>query len=152
MIQNTDVKITHLEPMRVASITINSEAPEAQAIEALLSWARPQGLLDKPFRFFGYDSCQPYPNHTYTTWLTVGQNVQSSSKVSVIEYPGGDYLVLNVTGVQNIAPGWAQLRDWLTASDYDYGDHNGLEEMLDILTDTPLDRQRIRLYLPISQG
>jgi hypothetical protein len=63
------VQMERLEPLRAAAVSITSEAPEEQAVNMLLDWARPQGLLDGPYRLFGYDNCQPHPNHTYTAWL-----------------------------------------------------------------------------------
>ena len=73
MNQEITVQLERLEPMWVATIAITSASPESDSMNALLNWARPQGLLDVPFRFFGYDNCQPYPNHTYTSWLTVNE-------------------------------------------------------------------------------
>jgi DNA gyrase inhibitor GyrI len=145
--QELNVQIERLEPMHVAAIAITSEAPEEEAINALLDWARPQGLLNGPFRFIGYDNCQPPPNHTYTTWLTVGHNVEPSGNITITDFSGGLFATVEVQGVEQIGPTWDRLEQWLKASDYDFGGHPGLEEHMDILSDQP---RRFKLFLSLK--
>ncbi|MBZ0295303.1 MAG: GyrI-like domain-containing protein [Anaerolineae bacterium] len=145
------VQIERLEPLRVAVMTVTSASPEDEATNALLDWARPQGLLDGPFRFFGYDNCQPHPNHTYTTWLSVGKDTKPSAKVEIKDFPGGLFAVTEIQGVEQISPAWHQMAHWLENSEYHYGDQPGLEEPLDLLADRPLSEQRFKLYLSITK-
>ncbi len=145
------VQIERLEPMRVAATAITSKSPEDDAIHTLLDWARPQGLLDRDFRFFGYDNCQPYPNHTYTTWLTVGKDVDPSGAVRIRDFTGGLFAMTEIQGVEQIAPCWKQLLQWCMEQGYQIGAQPGLEECLDILSDLPPNEMRFRLYLPIIQ-
>jgi len=142
------IQIKSLEPMRVASITVNSTSPEQEATNALLSWARAQSLLNKKFRFFGFDSCEPPPNHTYTTWITVGSHVEDSEHVSIQEFTGGLYASAECSNVEEISTLWKKLSHWLETSEYQYGDQQALEEHLDVLADTP---QHFRLYLPVKK-
>jgi DNA gyrase inhibitor GyrI len=139
------LQVERLEPCRVAVFTVTSPSPEEEAINALLGWARPQGLLDGEFRFFGYDNCQPNPNHTYTTWLTVGSDAKPSGAVQIRDFPGGKYVVAEVRSVEQIGPGWDALARLCAEQGYRLGANPCLEEMLDILGDVPLDQRRIRL-------
>ncbi len=145
------VQIERLEPLRVASVAVKSESPEGEAIDALLNWARPQGLLDGTFRFFGYDNCQPYPNHTYTTWLSVGQDVQPSGAITIKDFAGGLYAVMEVQGVEQISPGWKQLAQWCAAHGYRLGKPPCLEEPVDILGQYSLSERHFKLYHSIEE-
>ncbi len=143
------VQIERLAPMRVAALAVRSDSPETEAINALLDWARPQGLLDQPFRFFGYDNCQPAPNHIYTTWLTVGPAVEGSGQVEIKHFPGGRFAVTTVSNVEQIAPQWKQLAQWCQAHQQPFGGHPGLEEHFDLVADHPLAGPRFKLYLSL---
>ena len=141
-----DVQIEKLAPMRVASLAITSESPEHQATEKLIAWARPLGQLDRPFRFFGYDNCQPHPNHKYTTWVTIEPWVRASGNVEIIDFSGGLYATIDCFSVEEISPGWGNLVEWLKASDYQFGEQPSLEEHLNVLGETA----RFKLYLSIK--
>lgn len=143
------VHIEQLEPLHVCTISITSETPEGEAIDALLDWARPQGLLAGSYRFFGYDNCQPHPNHRYTTLLTVDKDIQQSGDVEIMDVPGGQYAVTEVRGVEQIGPAWRQLENWVKESGYAFGDQPGLEEYIDKPGERPLNDSRFRLYLAI---
>jgi DNA gyrase inhibitor GyrI len=144
------VQLERLEPMRVATISVTSDSPEDDAGQALLNWARPQGLLNKPFRFFGYDNCQPPPNHTYTTWLTVDPTVQASDDVEIKDFPGGLYAVTEIQGTEQIAPTWDQLSQWLNQSGHSFGGQTCLEECLNILDNPAPADMRFKLYLSLK--
>lgn len=144
------LQVERLEPCRVAVFSITSQSPEDEAISTLLEWARPQGLLDGAFRCFGYDNCQPPPNHTYTSWLTVGSDVKPTNGITIQEFSGGSFLVTEVRGVEQISPGWKQLVKLSRDQGYRLGTTVGLEEHVDILRDLPLSERRIRLMLSIE--
>ncbi len=144
------IQIEKIEALRAATIAITGQSPEQKAIKAMLDWARPKGLLNQPFRFFGYDNCKPHPHHTYTTWLTVERHVQPSGIVGITEFPGGVFAVMEVRGVEQISTSWEQLAQWCKDSEYEFVDHPGLEEYLDVLDDHPLSEWRFKLCLPIK--
>lgn len=144
------VQIERLAPMRVATVAVTSASPEHDAINTLINWARPQGLLDGDYRFFGYDNCQDYPNHCYTAWLTVGNDVMPSGNIEVKQFPGGTFAVTDAFGTDRIAPQWAALARWCQDRGYHIVDQPGLEEHFEILEDRPLHELRFRLYLPIT--
>ncbi|MCB9458110.1 MAG: GyrI-like domain-containing protein [Anaerolineaceae bacterium] len=141
-----DVHVEKLAPMRVASLSVTSESPEQEAIDQLIAWARPLGQLNHPFRFFGYDNCQPHPNHKYTTWITIEPWVGRSGGIDIIDFPGGCYATLDCEGVEAIGPGWNELVGWLKDSNYTYGEQPSLEEHLDVLD----GQQHFKLYLSIT--
>jgi DNA gyrase inhibitor GyrI len=144
------VQIERLQALRVATVAIAGESPEAQAINRLLEWARPRGLLDRAVRLFGYDNCQPYPNHTYTAWLTVAAATEPAADIAIMDFAGGLFAVTEVVGVEGITPGWRQLAEWARLNGYATRDQPGLEELSDVLADRAPDDWRIRLYLPIA--
>lgn len=145
------IQVNKLEPLHVATVTINDQSPEVIAIQTLLDWARHHGLLDRPFRFFGYDSCLPYPDHTYTTLLTVDADVKSSDDIHIVDLPGGLFAVLDIQGVENISQGWRQLERWCKDSVYTFGDQTGLEEYVDVLSEQPFADMQFKLYLSIKE-
>jgi DNA gyrase inhibitor GyrI len=57
---------------------------------------------------------------------------------------------MEIQGVEQIAPGWRQLEQWLNASGHAHAGQPGLEEYLDLPGEQPLDKQRFRLYLSIE--
>lgn len=147
MLNEQTVQIEHLNPMRIAVASVKSETPEYEAISLLLDWARPQGLLDRDFRFFGHDNCEPFPNHIYTTWLTVDSGVQPSGSITIEDFAGGLFAVLEVDAIEQISPRWKEMMKWLELSEYAYGGQPGLEEYFDVLTGEP---RHFKLYLSIK--
>lgn len=150
MLRGLTITIERLEPMRVATVSITSESPEQDTIDTLLKWARPQGLLDGDFRIFGYDNCEPPPNHTYTVWLTVDETVQGSHRVEFKDFPGGLFVTTEIDGVEQIGPAWKQLVHWVERSEYELGDQPGLEEYIDVDFDKLPDQWHFKLYLSLK--
>ncbi len=71
-----DVRIVRLEPMRVASFHGFGTSPEHEAARKLIAWAKPGSLLDAPnkHRIFGFDNPCPSPgspNYGYEFWITI---------------------------------------------------------------------------------
>jgi hypothetical protein len=71
-----DVRIVHLETMRVASAVGFGANPEEQAWNKILAFAKAKGLPEKPeeTRFFGFNNPDPSPgnpNYGYEQWMTV---------------------------------------------------------------------------------
>lgn len=143
------VQVKRLPAMRVAYVSIKSASPEGEAINKITTWARSKGIK-QGYRLFGYDNCQPHPNHIYTTWLTVGAGVEASGGIGVKDVPGGLYAVTRVTGVGNIAPTWKQLLNWAQAQGHRISDQPCLEESVS-LPDTPEGQMQLDLYLALAE-
>ena len=104
------IEIGRLEPMRAAALSVNSREPEGEAIGGLLDWAKARGI--SPDRVFGYDNCEPHPDHVYTAWIAVGPGVEGDERVNIVDYTGGRCASLTVSGAQNIHTSWQRLADW----------------------------------------
>src|SRR5574339_89764 len=93
---NKDVRIVNLPPMRVACVSGFGESPEGQAFEKMRAWAQSRRLLDTSYRLFGYNNPDPSPgspNYGYDVWITVDESVQGDEEARVIDFPGGLYAV-----------------------------------------------------------
>lgn len=149
MIQEFTVQIEQLHPMRFAALTVQNASPETEAINKLLGWARPRGLLDGAFRFFGFDNCQPDPHHNYTVWLSIPEDVQPPEDIAIVNFPGGLYAITDCGSVAEISPRWKQLADWVKSSHYMFSDLPSLEEHLNVLSD---QSPEFKLYLAIRDS
>lgn len=155
---NLNVRIINLPPMRVACINGFGDSPEGMAFDKMKSWAAAHKLLEKPYRLFGYNNPDPSagsPNYGYDVWITVDGAVQADGEARIIDFAGGLYAVTHVE-VDNpgadIPAAWQQLVKWMEASKYHHGHHQWLEEPLG-----PLDGMggeqpfTLDLYLPIAE-
>ena len=154
-----DVRITNLEPMRVASFHAYGDSPETEAGKKLIAWAKPRGLLDAPekHRVFGFDNPEPTPgspNYGYEFWIVIDPDQEVEDDVEVKECSGGLYAVLRCE-VKNdpwesIPAAWRRLAAWREGSSQ-YRCVNGecLEEHIG-----PFelhDNFTLDLHLPISE-
>ena len=151
------VRIVHLEPMRVARVHGFGESPEHQAWEKLNSWAKPKGLLDdlQLHRIFGFNNPNPSPgspNYGYEFWISVGPEVEPEGEVTIQNFSGGLYAVAKCEGVGNIGETWHQLGTWRENSKYSCGRHQWLEEHLGSV-EAPQDEDQLilDLHLPIAE-
>jgi DNA gyrase inhibitor GyrI len=148
-----DVKIVHLEPLRVASALGYGASPEMLAWDKLLAWAKANRQLEQPHRFFGFNNPSPTPaspNYGYEVWMTVSPDVQSNEMVTVKAFEGGDYAVTRCTGVEHIPQAWMELSTWAETSPYRIGSHQWLEEHIKVGRDIPESDFVLDLYLPIK--
>jgi DNA gyrase inhibitor GyrI len=153
-----DVRIVKLEPMCVASAHAYSASPEQDAIEKLVAWAKPKGLLDdqETHRVFGFNNPDPSPgspNYGYEFWVEVGLDAEPEGEIKIKEFPGGLYAVARceVSGdAYDIIPAmWKQLVAWRENSKYRGASHQWLERHLG-----PLESSLefvLDLYLPIVE-
>ncbi|MGE5123229.1 MAG: AraC family transcriptional regulator [Acidobacteriaceae bacterium] len=134
-----EIHIVTLPPMKVARFYAYSSSPEHDAWNKMMSWAKSHDYWKEvPLtRIFGFDNPSPTegsPNRGYEFWITVGPEVQSDKEVKVQVFTGGKYAVLrcNVTGnpFEVIPAGWETLIKWCEASQYTYGNHQCVEEHL----------------------
>jgi AraC family transcriptional regulator len=150
-----EVRFVKLEPVRVASVYGFGESPEEQAMEKLVAWAKPKGLLDdrEQHRIFGFNNPNPSPaspNYGYEFWIVVGPDVEPEGEVRIQEFLGGRYAVTGCKGVQNIAETWRKLAKWLVDSKYGHARHQWLEEHLSPVG-APLEELVLDLYAPIAE-
>jgi DNA gyrase inhibitor GyrI len=158
--ENQEVRIVTLPPLRVASFYVYSEYPEIEGWSKLVTWAKAHGMWKTPpeTRIFGFDnpgSSEGSPNRGYELWLTVEREVQADEQIKIKEFPGGLYGVLrcDVTTADpfEIIPAtWQELVRWLETSHYKLGKHQCLEEHL---THNEIGGQNfiLDLYLPIVE-
>ena len=150
-----NVRIVKLEPMRVASAYGFGASPELTAWENLVNWARPKGFLDKPeqHRIFGFNNPDPShgsPNYGYEFWIEIGPDVEPKGEIRVQDFAGGLYAVTSCVGVETITTTWKKLVEWLAESKYSNGRHQWLEQHLS--TDgTPQEALQLDLFLPITE-
>lgn len=155
---NMEVRIVNLPPMRVACINGFGDSPEGMAFDKMKAWASAHKLLEKPYRLFGYNNPDPSagsPNYGYDVWITVNESVQADGEARIIDFAGGLYVVTRVA-VDNpgadIPAAWQQLVKWMEASKYHYGNHQWLEEHIGSLAEMGGEQPfTLDLYLPITE-
>ncbi|OGN89026.1 MAG: hypothetical protein A2Y88_08700 [Chloroflexi bacterium RBG_13_48_10] len=136
--ENQDIRIVTLPPMRVVSFYAFGSSPETAAWDKLVLWAKSHACWqDAPAtRIFGFNNPDPSagsPNYGYEFWLTVGPEVQADSDNATKDFPGGLYaaLLCNVSGDpwEVIPTAWSKLVKWRESSHYQFGNHQWLEEL-----------------------
>jgi hypothetical protein len=140
-----EVRVLTLDPLRVASAYGFGASPEAIAFEKMEAFAARNGLLveGRLPHTFGFNHPDPSPgspNYGYEVWLPVAENVRAEGEISI----------KNVTGIQHIGDVWQKLAQWCESSKYNYGNHQWLEHLLSPL-DSPLEEYVFDLYLPIAE-
>ena len=155
-----NVRIVKLEPMRVASFHGFGTSPEHQAAENLIAWAGPKGLLDAggKHRIFGFDNPCPSPgspNYGYEFWITIEPHVKPEEAIEIKEIPEGLYAVARCEVHGNpgdiIPATWERLGAWHEESIYGRGSHECLEEHISPCPFTVSDNFVLDLYLPITE-
>jgi AraC family transcriptional regulator len=153
-----DVRIVNLPPMRVACINGFGAEPEGMAFDKMKVWAEVHNLLEKPHRLFGYNNPDPSPgspNYGYDVWMSVDDSVQAEGEARLIDFPGGLYAVtrIDVKEPGNEIPAtWQKLVKWMENSRYHHGRHQWLEEHIGSLGDMGGDQPfTLDLHLPITE-
>ena len=149
-----EVRIVQLEPMRVVSVHALSASPEHDAWEKLVAWAKPRGLMDdlETHRVFGFNNPDPSPgspNYGYEFWILVGPEVDLEDGVEIKEFTGGLYAVTRCKGAERIGETWRQLGSWVEDSRYRWAPHQWLEEHISG-ADAPEGELILDLCFPIS--
>lgn len=134
--ENLDVRIVELPPLRVASAHGFGKEPEALAWDKMVTWLKQRGFWQDstPRRFFGFNNPNPSPgspNYGYEVWATVGPEVESEGEITIKLFPGGKYAVTRCV-VKNpwvdIPSTWKKLAAWVETSPYHHANHQWLEE------------------------
>jgi DNA gyrase inhibitor GyrI len=150
-----EIQIITLGPMRVASAYGFGSSPEMTAFEKMQQFADAKELLvdGQLPPTFGFNNPNPSPgspNYGYEVWLPVDEETEPSGEIRIIEFEGGLYAVLACQGLQNIGEDWLALAKWREGTDYAAGKHQWLEHILSP-PDAPMDQFLFELYLPIAE-
>lgn len=155
---NLEVRIVKLPPMRVACVNGFGDGPEGMAFEKMKAWAEAHKLIGKPHRLFGYNNPDPSPgspNYGYDVWITVDESVQVDGEARMIEFPGGLYAVTRIdvkNPWEDIPSTWQKLVKWMETSKYHHGRHQWLEEHIGSLDEMGGDQPfTLDLHLPIAE-
>ena len=156
--ENQDVRIITLPPMRMASFYAFSSSPETEAWEKLVVWAKAHSYLQEApaRRIFGFNNPDPSegsPSYGYELWLTIDPEAPQDDEITFKDFSGGLYaaLLCEVKGDPGeiIPATWGKLVKWLESSQYKIGTHQWLEEHLTRFVS--VDQGFVLdLYLPIS--
>jgi AraC family transcriptional regulator len=153
-----DVKIVKLPPMRVACVNGFGEGPEGMAFDKMKAWAEAHHMIGRRYRLFGYNNPSPSPgspNYGYDVWITVDESVQADEEARIIDFAGGLYAVtrLEVKDPGSDIPGaWQKLVKWMESSKYRHGRHQWLEEHIGPLEEMGGEQPfTLDLFLPITE-
>jgi effector-binding domain-containing protein len=149
-----DVKIVTLPPMRVVSFYGFGTTPEDQAHQLANEWLEKNGLnQEDKYRHFGFNNPDPThgsPNYGYEIWIAPNQDFTSTPEDKIIQFDGGLYATTYCPGLDVIGQIWHQLVSWRDTSGYFHSNHQWLEEL-----HTPWQKNEttfdFTLYLPIKK-
>ncbi len=136
---NPDIHILRLEPLRVASAYGFGDNPEEQAWQRMVQWAKPKGFLGnlEAHPIFGFNNPYPTPQtprYGYEFWIKVPPDIEPEGDIRIGEFFGGLYAVArceaNGHPEMNIPSGWKALADWCSENHHQAGSHIALERFL----------------------
>jgi len=118
-----EVRIERLGPMRVAWVRAVSRSPEEDAWRVLSAWARPAGFLDDPrcHPVFGFNNPSPTPGvqeYGYEFWVAVGPEVHPPDGIGLQEFEGGLYAVTSCPLGPDMPQRWKALLRWIHKSEH----------------------------------
>ncbi|MFX0122580.1 MAG: effector binding domain-containing protein [Candidatus Hodarchaeota archaeon] len=154
-----DVRITTLDPMRVASVHVISKNPENDAWTKMQAWANKYELLDdiKEHPVFGFNNPDPSPGkeeYGYEFWIKISPEIQPEGEIKEKTFKGGLYAFtttrLFADAGSNIIPAWKKLAKWVkNSSKYDFGSHQSLERIIN--PNSPPEDLILDLLCPIKE-
>lgn len=151
------LKIVKLPKLRVVSFhSKDSKSPEPEAWSKLENWAKPKGMFNRPeiHQIYGFNNPNPtkeQPLYGYEFWITVDDDFEVESELTVKTFDGGLYAVMSCSGVESIAPTWAKLVERVTDSEYKLvKTHQWLERHVDP-HNTELTTFVLDLYAPVAE-
>lgn len=150
-----DVRIESLPPMRVISAHGFGPEPEGIAAEKMVAFLEKKGLLAEyggKIPHYGFNNPSPSsgsPNYGYEIWAAVPPEVESEGDLREVMFPGGLYAVTRFENVEKITRVWGALVRWRENSTYLSADHQWLEHLLNPL-EKDYSKYIFELYLPIK--
>lgn len=151
-----EIRIVHLEALRVASAYGFGASPEAIAHEKMQNFLKAKNLLDgygTKYRHFGFNNPNPSPgspNYGYEIWTEVGPDVHPEGDIRIVDFSGGLYAVTRFENLENIGRVWGELAQWREASNYREAHHQWLENLINPL-EADFTKYVFDLYLPIAE-
>ena len=147
-----EVQIVELPPMKAAAFPAYSETPEIDAIMSANNWLKSNDIFKKgAYRQFGFNNPSPSPgslSYGYEVWIFPNDELPIDMNVSIKEFSGGLYAVSLCSTIDTVEKIWEQLFNWRETSEYQPGEHQWLEEMLD--PPVEIEELRLLLYLPLK--
>ena len=151
-----EVRIVRLEPLRVAASYGFGAGPEELAWQQIIKFYQESGVDQDgaQHRFFGFNNPSPSagsPNYGYEQWVTVAEDTAASGEIKMKNFPGGLYAVTRTT-LRTITEDWHKLFLWREASHYLAANHQWLEECLTPPLDAAItEDMQLDLYIPIAE-
>ena len=154
--QDIEVRIVDLAPMRVVSAYGFCESPEPVAWQRIKDWIARNGLADEiaRHRFYGFNDPDPTPaspNYGYEQWMTLvdGWEPIDPEGGTVKSIPGGRYAVFRCRLVE-IGESWQRLHAWVEAQGLRMGPHQWLEQVVSSIDDPPEDLL-LDIHYPLAE-
>ncbi|MHA2096139.1 MAG: effector binding domain-containing protein, partial [Candidatus Hodarchaeales archaeon] len=151
------LKIVKLPKLRVVSFHVKeSKSPEGEAESMLEKWAKPKGMFDQPdiHQVYGFNNPDPtkeQPLYGYEFWVTIPDEYEVESGMTVKSFDGGLYAVMSCCGWQKIGPTWGKLVERVSESKYKLvKTHQWLEHHVNPHNTDP-DTFILDLYAPIAE-
>ena len=152
-----DIHIETLPPMRVTYFKAFSQHPEVEASWTLWAWAELVGIIIElhSVRRSGFNNPPPWdtpgPAYGYESWITVDPDVNPIGEIRVKRFPGSLCALTSIEKLSDIGTAWKYLYQWCQGSDeYEHAHLDGLEEVLRPVG-TPEEHLRFNLWLPIRK-
>jgi DNA gyrase inhibitor GyrI len=152
-----NVRIVNLEPSQVASAYGFGSGPEGIAWKKMIEYVKAKGLDrdGQAHRYLGFNNPSPTPgspNYGYEQWITIDPAIEAEGDIKIKEFSGGLYAVTRCQ-LRNIGEVWQALAGWREKSQYHFGRHQWLEEVLVPPTDESAidESMELDLYLPIAE-
>ena len=149
-----EVKIVLLPPMKAASFYGFGTSPEEEAHNHAIGWLKKHKLYQEgAYRNFGFNNPNPSvgsPNYGYEIWIVPTDGLPEGHQAKEVEFGGGLYAVAYCPSLDVIGDIWQKLVAWRDSSEYQYANHQWLEEEYDHWAPAP-QVNRFDLYLPIKK-
>jgi DNA gyrase inhibitor GyrI len=149
-----EVRLEKLAPMRMARFHASGRGPEAEAWEKLRAWAEPRGLLKntEAHPVFGFNNPGPSKageDYGYEFWIRIAPETPVEIGVETLDFPGGWYAVTTVRGHPNPEI-WMRLFEWVRRGPHRYRQTHELEHPHNPLA--PESEMVFDLYLPVGEA
>lgn len=154
--ENLNVEIVELQPLRVATFLGFGKNPEDLAFRQMAEFAHKNNLLnggELPITY-GFNNPDPSPgspNYGYELWLPIPNGMITEKAIPILDFPGGLYAVTRFQGIDKIGTTWQELVRWQEQSNYRRGNHQWLEKLLNP-SEINFNRYIFELYLPIESS